>query len=206
MDYITDPRAIEDKSMAIIDELLGPLPISPEERKVVKRVVHTTGDPEFAKIVRWSPGAVDIGIKALAEGASVYTDVNMVRVGVNQRLLTSKGASAVCSISDPRVVEEAKKTGNTRAMTAFELLADEMNGAVIAIGNAPTALFHLLSLIEGGRCRPALVVGTPVGFVGAAESKEALVQADIPYITVVGNKGGSTVAASIVNAMLLQMP
>ncbi|MZP28538.1 precorrin isomerase [Heliobacterium undosum] len=206
MDYITDPRAIETKSMEIIDGLIGPLPVSEEERKVIKRVVHTTGDPEFAKLVRWSPGAVPIGIAALARGASVFTDVNMVRVGVNSRLLSVKGGNAVCAISEPRVVAEAERTGKTRAMTAFDLLAPEMNGAVIAIGNAPTALFHLLSLVEAGRCRPALIVGTPVGFVGAAESKEALTQADVPYITVTGNKGGSNIAAAIVNAMLLQMP
>ncbi|ABZ84944.1 precorrin-8x methylmutase cbic/cobh putative [Heliomicrobium modesticaldum Ice1] len=206
MDYITDPRAIETKSMEIIDGLIGPLPVSAEERKVIKRVVHTTGDPDFAKLVRWSHGAVPIGIAALARGASVFTDVNMVRVGVNSRLLTIKGGNVVCAISEPRVVAEAERTGKTRAMTAFDLLAPEMNGAVIAIGNAPTALFHLLSLVEAGRCRPALVVGTPVGFVGAAESKEALTQADVPYITVTGNKGGSNIAAAIVNAMLLQMP
>ncbi|MBM7867207.1 precorrin isomerase [Heliobacterium gestii] len=206
MDYITDPRAIESKSMDIIDGLLGPLPISEGERKVIKRVVHTTGDPEFAKLVRWSDGAVSTGITALARGASVYTDVNMVRVGVNSRLLAGKGADAVCAISEPRVIAEAQRTGKTRAMTAFELLAPEMDGAVIAIGNAPTALFHLLSMVKEGRCRPALIVGTPVGFVGAAESKEALTEADVPFITVRGNKGGSTVAAAIVNAMLLQMP
>lgn len=206
MEFVTEPKAIEAKSMAIIDELLGPLPVSLAERKVIMRVVHTTGDPDFARLLRLHPLAVPAGIEVLAAGANVYTDVNMVRTGISAHLINSRGGSLTCCISDPRVAEAAQMSGKTRAMTAFELLAPELNGAVVAIGNAPTALFQLLESIKAGLCRPAVIVGTPVGFVGAAESKELLTEFDIPYITVVGNKGGSTIAAAIVNAMLLQMP
>jgi precorrin-8X/cobalt-precorrin-8 methylmutase len=189
--------------MEIIDGLLGPLPLTKEERKVVMRVVHTTGDPDYAQIVAAYPGAVEAGIAAFRRGASIFTDVNMVRTGINKRKLAELGGEATCLIDDPEVMAKAKETGLTRAMTAFSLLAPRMDGQVVAIGNAPTALFQLMEEIQKGRTKPALVVGVPVGFVGAAESKELLAQMDIPWITVRGNKGGSPIAAAIVNAMLL---
>nr|WP_153726484.1 precorrin-8X methylmutase [Heliorestis convoluta] len=206
MEYITNPKAIEDTSMAIIASQLGPLQVTEEEKKVIMRVVHTTGDVDIAPLVHFSPNAAQAGIRALAQGASIYCDVNMVRSGINYKLLQPRGGQIICTIHDEQVVEEAKRTGETRAMTAFRILAPQLNGTVVAIGNAPTALFELMKAIEGGLCRPALVIGVPVGFVGAAESKELLRALDVPYITIEGTKGGSTTAAAIVNALLLQMP
>ncbi|KAB2954186.1 precorrin-8X methylmutase [Heliorestis acidaminivorans] len=206
MEYITNPQAIEDKSMAIIANQLGPLKLSEAEQKVVMRVVHTTGDVDIAPLVKFHPSAVTAGIEALSQGASIYCDVNMVLTGINKKLLQPRGGQLLCAIHDETVIEEAKRTGETRAMTAFRLLAPQFNGAVIAIGNAPTALFELIKAIEAGICRPALIVGVPVGFVGAAESKELLSTLSVPYITIEGTKGGSTVAVAIINSLLLQMP
>ncbi|MCW2278536.1 precorrin-8X methylmutase [Heliophilum fasciatum] len=206
MDFIQDPTAIETKSMAIIDELLGPLAVTAEERNVIKRIVHTTGDPGFAELVHLHPDAVPNGIAALARGAKIFTDVHMLATGIKRNLVEERGGDIICAIRDSRVIEAAKASGRTRAMTAFELLAPEMDGAVVAIGNAPTALFQLLDAIKKGICLPACVVGTPVGFVGAAESKECLIEAGIPAISIRGTKGGSTIAVAIINALLLQMP
>jgi precorrin-8X/cobalt-precorrin-8 methylmutase len=205
MEIIRDPHAIEKKSMEIIDGLLPELQSLPlEERNIIKRVVHTAGDPEYAKIVQISPGAIEAGLGAIRAGKNVVTDVNMLKAGVSAKTLQKFGGVVNCYINDPRIVEQAKETGLTRAIMAMRMAKEEMQGGIIAIGNAPTALFEVMEMIEKGELSPALIVGTPVGFVGARESKEALVEmkTPVPYITVVGNKGGSTIAASIVNALL----
>lgn len=200
---LTDPRAIEQKSMAIIEEHLPGLKKLPVgEREIIKRVVHTTGDPSIADLVLIHPRAVESGLGSIRAGRTVVTDINMLKTGINAGRLSAFGMSARCYISDPDVAEEAKREGLTRAMVAMRRAASKAAGGIIAIGNAPTALFALCELIEKGEAEPALVVGTPVGFVGAKESKEVLTESNIPYITIPGTRGGSAIAAAIVNALL----
>ncbi len=201
MEFVKEPKAIETKSMEIIDSLIGHLTIPELERPIVKRVVHTTGDPHYAEIIKISPGAVEAGLEALRAGCHILTDVNMLKTGINKPKAASFNCEVTCDIADPEVAAEAKATGLTRAMVAMNKNKDKIQGGIVAIGNAPTALFELIKLMDEG-IKPALIIGTPVGFVGARESKELLATLDIPHITIVGNKGGSTVAASIVNALL----
>lgn len=205
MEYITAPMEIEHKSMDIIDGYLTHLSLSNLERAVYRRIIHATGDPDYRDIIVISPGALEQTAQALKEGKKVIVDVNMVKTGINSRVIKRLGGEILCKIADEDVVKRAGQTGETRAMTAFKILENEMTGAVIAVGNAPTALFHVLKRVREGKIQPACVVGVPVGFVGAAESKAELEKANIPFVTVRGNKGGSSVAAAIVNAVLYQI-
>lgn len=192
--------------MSIIEDSLPDLARLPAgEREVIKRVVHATGDLSCARLVRFHSRAVESGLGALRAGRPILADVNMVCTGLIKGRLAALGVEAYCLINDPEVVARARLKGITRAMTAMELGAPRAEGGIIAIGNAPTALFALCELISTGRVKPALVVGTPVGFVGAAESKEALMSLDIPYITLPGTRGGSPIATAIVNALLLMV-
>lgn len=203
MDYIKDPKEIETKSMAIIEARLADFPFEPLQKPVIKRVVHTTGDVSFADITLFSPHAVEAGAAALAGGAPVYCDVEMARSGINRKAAAALGLDIRCMIHEADVAEEAKSQGTTRAAVAMvKALERHPKGAVFVIGNAPTALFVLLEAVQAGKAEPALVVGTPVGFVGAAESKEWLTEFAVPWITVAGEKGGSTVAAAVMNALL----
>lgn len=204
MDIIWDPLEIERKSMAIIEENCPELTLLPKgEREVIKRVVHTTGDPGCSGMVKISYGAVEAGIEAIRSGCGILTDVNMVRTGLITRRMEEFGITAHCLINHPEVVEQARATGLTRAMVAIRKGAAMAHNGIVAIGNAPTALFTLCQMIKEGEMKPALVVGTPVGFVGAAESKEMLMETEVPFITLPGTRGGSTIAATIVNALLL---
>jgi len=203
MDYCKDPREIEEKSMAIIEERLAGFPFELSQKPVIKRVVHTTGDLSFAELTAFSHNALTAGVAALVGGAPVYCDVEMARSGVNRQAAAALGLQLTCLIHEPTVAAEAKMLGTTRAAVAMgRALAAHPRGAIFLIGNAPTALFVLLEAVKAGKAEPALVVGTPVGFVGAAESKEWLTEFDFPWITVQGEKGGSTVAAAIMNALL----
>lgn len=203
MNYIKDPAAIERRSMEIIAPYLQKLNLTPEEIKVYSRIIHAAGDPEYAEIIRIQEKAIAAGRHALQHGCNVFCDVEMVRTGINKRVLTSYGGEALCLIADETVAIEAKKQGITRSMAAMRAFGENMNGAVVAIGNAPTALFEVISLMEQTGIRPALIVGVPVGFVGASESKQLLSEVSlVPYITVLGNKGGSPIAAAIMNALL----
>ncbi|NLL18491.1 MAG: precorrin-8X methylmutase [Clostridia bacterium] len=202
MDFIRDPKAIEIKSMELIEELLGEHSFSQEEKTIAKRMIHAAGDPELGSLIRFHPQAVDQGIMALKQGAPIFTDVKMAAVGINSRVAGYFGSTVNCVIGEPFIAEEAKEAGITRAMAAFRHWGPRLDGSIVAIGNAPTALFELLRLHEEEGITPALVVGVPVGFVGAAESKEALVDSPLLYITVKGRKGGSPLAASAVNALL----
>ncbi len=203
MEFMCEPRAIENRSMAIIEENLPELrTLAPGKRKIVERVVHATGDVSYARLLRLHPGAVEAGLNAIRAGRSIVTDVKMLKAGINVSRLKKLGVTVSCYIDDPRVIAEARQQGMTRAMMSMRLAAPGMNGGIAAIGNAPTALFTLCELINQGKVTPALVVGTPVGFVGAAESKEMLMNTNVPYVTVPGSKGGSTIAAAIVNALL----
>lgn len=203
MNYITDPQEIERRSMEIIAPYLENLQITPSERAIYSRLIHASGDPELAAKIVIHPNAVAAGKKALTGGANIYTDVEMVRSGVNKKKLAAWGGEAHCLIGSAKTAERAKADGITRSMAAMRIFGEKLNGAVVAIGNAPTALYEVLRLIEEENVRPALIVGIPVGFVGAAESKDALVQnGKVPFITVTGNKGGSPLAAAAINAVM----
>lgn len=202
MGFLSDPRAIEARSREIIAARVGDLGLEPGARAIVTRIIHATGDLSYASLVAVHPGVVAAATAALRQGADIITDVEMVRNGVSSHLVSRGGGRVLCAIREAEVIKTATARGETRAMVAMEYLAPRMDGAIVAIGNAPTALFRLLELVAGGRAAPAAIVGTPVGFVGAAEAKAALKTTGIPYVTVRGPKGGSTVAVAAVNALL----
>jgi len=196
------PHEIEVRSMAIIDALLPAGDWTPSERAVVKRLVHTSGDPSLATAVRFQRDAVEAGVTALRAGASVFTDTQMVRIGVNAGRIGDLGGAVECLIADDAVAAEATRAGRTRAACAMRSFGPRLEGAVVAIGNAPTALREVLALAAEGVARPALVIGVPVGFVDAAESKDALMASDLAFIAIDGTRGGSPLAAAAVNALL----
>ena len=203
--YINDPDAIVKESFDTIDKLLeiiGTEGMPPINLPIIKRIIHTTGDPEYGKNFVISQGAVEAGIAALQKGKSIVTDVNMVKAGINKKLVKKFGGKVVCKIADRAVALRAKKNRKTRAITAIDESRTEINGGIVAVGNAPSALFRIIDLVEENKVRPALIIGVPVGFVGAAESKDALQRINVPYITNSGRKGGSAVAVTIVNAIL----
>ncbi len=201
--FISDPQQIEEKSMAIIDELLGERAFPPGAAEVIKRVIHATADLEYGELTVFSPGALEAARSALkGRGCQLVADTQMIVAGINKGLLARCGGEAVSFVDDREVRELAAKKGITRSMAAMRHAASLFPRGIYVIGNAPTALFELLQLVQGGVLRPALVVGVPVGFVGAAEAKEALMQTDLPSITTRGRKGGSTVAVAVVNALL----
>ena len=203
MNYIMEPQAIETKSMEIIGAYLTGMNLNEQAVKVYSRIIHASGDPDYAKIISIHSDALAVGLQALKQGKPIYCDVEMVRTGINKRKLAEFGGEVHCLIADPSIAEQAKQAGITRSMAAMRAFADKLDGAILAIGNAPTALFEVIKIMQESNVRPALIVGVPVGFVGAAESKECLAQqSPVPYITVHGNKGGSPIAAAIINAML----
>lgn len=203
MDFVKNPKEIEDKSMQIIYPYVKDLHLTDDEVRVYSRTIHASGDVEYAKLVRTSEGAVAKGIEALQNGAHVYCDVEMVRTGINKKALALHGAEVHCLIGDPDVAEMAKELGVTRSIAAMRTFGKKLEGQIVAIGNAPTALYEVLRLALEEGVKPALIVGIPVGFVGAAESKDYLAEVSpVPYITVKGNKGGSPIAASVINALL----
>ncbi|MCX7780596.1 MAG: precorrin-8X methylmutase [Negativicutes bacterium] len=206
MEFITDPMLIETRSMEIIAPYIAHLNLPPQEAKVYSRIIHAAGDTDYANVIRIRPGAVEAGCKAIAAGRNIYCDVEMVRTGINKAKLAEFGGSVQCLIADNDIAAQAKAMGITRAMAAMRCFGKQLDGSIVAIGNAPTALFELIKMMEEEGIRPALIIGVPVGFVGAAESKEMLTQAtDVPYITVLGNKGGSPIAAAAANAILYQL-
>ncbi len=193
---------IEKESFRIIRAELGKHTLSPDELKVAVRVIHASADFDLLHLLRFSPDAVTAGIRALQRGCTIITDVRMVEVGISQMLLDKLGGRKICDIGNPVVAEMARAAGTTRSTMAMRHNADKIHGGIVAIGNAPTALLEVIRLVREEAIRPALVVGVPVGFVNAAESKAELQTLDVPYITVTGRKGGSTVAAAIMNALL----
>ena len=202
-EYIVSPQTIEAESFVQIRELTNLNGLSREQQQVVMRVVHSVGIPEVAAQVRFSNNACESGIAALKADAPILCDVEMVKQGVTKRMIN---AEPLCFLNDPCTVEMAKASGETRSMAALKLWADDLEGSVVIIGNAPTALFRLLEMIEQGSPKPALIIGMPVGFVGAAESKQALWDAHetlgIECITLLGRMGGSAVSAASCNALL----
>jgi len=178
MDYVKNPKAIEDKSMEIIYDYVKDLGLTDDEVRVVSRTVH-------------------------ANGADIYTDVEMVRTGISKPALKLRGNEVHCLIKDENVAKMAKELGVTRSIAAMRTFGKQLEGQIVAIGNAPTALYEVLRLALEEGIKPALIIGIPVGFVGAAESKDYLMEVSpVPYITVKGNKGGSPIAASVCNALL----
>ena len=201
------PADIERTSISIITRELDELGLTPppETAAVVKRVIHTTADFDYAKNLRFTPGAVQAAVRALQRGAVIVTDTNMALAGISRPGLAKLGCEAVCYMADPAVAEAAKQAGTTRAVAAMHRAAREHPGAILAVGNAPTALLTIAEEIEAG-LRPALVLGVPVGFVNVVESKETLFaiceQHGVPAIAAMGRKGGSNVAAAICNALV----
>ena len=196
------PAEIEARSMEIIQEELGGRTFPAEVLPVVKRVIHTTADFDYAGNLVFSPGAVEQGVAAIKAGCAVVTDTQMARSGINKRVLERFGGEALCFMSDPDVADEAKARGVTRAAVSMERAAGLDRTLILALGNAPTALVRACELLEEGAMKPALIIGAPVGFVNVVESKELLLTEDVPYIVARGRKGGSNVAAAICNAML----
>jgi precorrin-8X/cobalt-precorrin-8 methylmutase len=203
MDFIKQPMEIENRSMEIIAPYLSGLQLGEAETKVYSRIIHAAGDVGYASIIRMHPQAIEAAQQALKAGCNIYTDVEMVRTGINKKKLASFGGQVKCLIADDTVAAMAKKIGITRSMAAMRTFGSDMNGAIVAIGNAPTALYEVLRLIREEQVYPAVVIGIPVGFVGAADSKKELENnAIVPYITVAGTKGGSPIAAAAMNAIM----
>ncbi|ADL07091.1 precorrin-8X methylmutase [Thermosediminibacter oceani] len=202
VNYIKDPEAIEKKSFEIIRSRIDARRFSDGELAVVQRVIHATADFDYEEILEFSPDAVEKGLAALKAGCGIVTDTRMAQAGINRRALEALGCRILCYVDDPEAVAIARERGITRSMAAMELASKDPKNLIFAIGNAPTALFKLAELIQEGKVRPSLVVGVPVGFVGAAESKETLFRLRVPSIITRGRKGGTTVAVSIVNALL----
>lgn len=205
MAEIIAPIEIEKRSFEIITELLGDRILDPENESVIKRVIHTTADLEFADTLCFSEHAVQTGIAALRGGCDIVTDTQMAKAGINKSILGSLGGEVHCFMSDPDVAADAKKRGITRAIVSMEKAAGISKPCIYAIGNAPTALIALKNLIDEGRSNAALIIAVPVGFVNVVESKELIISSGIPYIVARGRKGGSPVAAAICNAMLYQI-
>jgi precorrin-8X/cobalt-precorrin-8 methylmutase len=200
-DYVRDGAEIYRRSFAIIRSESDLARFSPAEEKVAVRIIHACGMTEIARDIVMSPGFADNGRWALVAGAPILCDSKMVANGITRTRLPAAN-DVVCTLDDPAVSELARRIGNTRSAAAMDLWGDRLAGAVVAIGNAPTALFRLLEMLDAGRKPPAAVIGLPVGFVGAAESKQALAaDGRVPFLIVKGRKGGSAMAAAAVNAL-----
>lgn len=199
-------RSIEDGSFAIIDQEIGEHGFEPRAWQVVRRVIHATADFEFGTLMKVHEGAVEAGIAALKAGCPLLVDVRMIQVGLNEQRLNAYGCKVHCFISDEDVIAEAKAKNSTRAIEAMRKAhrLGLLDGAIVAIGNAPTALLELVRLVREEGAKPALAIGVPVGFVSAAESKEAVLAVpELPSIVARGRKGGSPIAVAIIHALLL---
>lgn len=199
--YIKNPKKIEMNSMDIIDKYLEDVSFKDMELPIVKRMIHTTGDVEYRKIIEFKNDFVKEAINGLKLGKKIYADTNMIVSGVNKEALKKANLEVVTYVSDSDVREISKKKNITRSMAALDKAVEE-GIDMFVFGNAPTALFRLLEHVRDGLIRPKFIIGVPVGFVGAAESKEELSNYDIPFIRTNGSKGGSNVAVSVINALL----
>lgn len=195
------PTEIEARSMAIIESEL-PHAIDPKLAPIIKRVVHTTADFDYVDQLIFSENVVEQALRAIRNGCHIVTDTNMAKAGINKKSLAGFGGQVSCFMADEDVAEEAKRRGVTRATVSMERAAKIKEPLIFAIGNAPTALIRLYELIEEEKIKPALIIGVPVGFVNVVEAKELIMQANTPYIVARGRKGGSNVAAAIVNSLL----
>lgn len=199
-----EPDKIYDYSFSIIAEEMGPHDFSEDEWKIVRRIIHASADFELGKSVMIHPDAVRAGVEAIRKGRHVIADVQMIESGTGKARFQKHGGDLHCYISDPDVAAEAKSLNTTRAIISMRKAVRENEGGIYAIGNAPTALLELIRLIKEGIANPDLIIGMPVGFVSAAESKEELAKlTEVPFITNIGRKGGSTVTVAALNAISL---
>ena len=196
-------QSIEDESMQIIENEIGDHPYNEQEWPIVRRVIHSTADFDFArdnKII-FHKDAIKNGLEALKNGSSIVVDVNGIIGLLNKQNPKDFGNNVICNISEPSIMEAAKEAGKTRAQMSMRIAKEDMNGGIVVVGNAPTALLEVMEMIREGITKPGLVIGIPVGFISAVESKEELAKMDIPFITNLGRKGGSPCASAIVNAL-----
>ena len=196
-------QSIEDESMKIIENEIGPHSYNEQEWPIVRRVIHSTADFDFAKDnkIIFHKDAIKNGLEALKNGSSIVVDVNGIIGLLNKQNPKDFGNNVICNISEPSIMEAAKEAGKTRAQMSMRIAKEDMNGGIVVVGNAPTALLEVMEMIREGITKPALVIGIPVGFVSAVESKDELSRTDIPFITNQGRKGGSPCASAIVNAL-----
>ena len=199
------PRDIENRSFEIITQELGDTPLIPGTELIVKRCIHTSADFDYAKNLRFSEGAVEKALNALKNGACIVTDTQMAKAGINKKALARLGGEVFCFMSDEDVAAAAREHGTTRATASMDKAAALKKPLIFAIGNAPTALVRLYELMEEGSLRPELIIGAPVGFVNVVQSKELIMETDVPYIVAAGRKGGSNIAACICNALLYML-
>ncbi len=199
---ILRPEDIEKKSMEIITSELGGRTWPEPQFSILKRCIHTSADFDYAENLTFSENAENIGVDLIRKGATIVTDTKMAASGINKNKLGSYGGNVRCFISDDDVIEEAKKRTCTRATVSMERAAKIQGPLIIAVGNAPTALMTLYDMVKEGKIKPDLIIGVPVGFVNVVESKEMIMELDIPYIVAKGRKGGSNIAATICNAMM----
>lgn len=199
------PVDIEKRSMEIIGEELGEVKLDEEKLSIIKRVIHTSADFDYVRTLHFSKDAVEKALEALKNGATIVTDTNMAKAGINKAGMEKLGCKAVCYMADPDVALRAKEAGSTRAAACMEKACLIEGPVIIAVGNAPTALVRLDELIKEGKIKPELVIGVPVGFVNVVEAKEIIMQSGAPYIVARGRKGGSNVAAAICNALIYKL-
>lgn len=199
------PMEIEKRSFEMITEELGDVELIPGTEPIVKRCIHTSADFDYAKNLCFSEDVVEKALDAIRNGACIVTDTQMAKAGINKKALAGFGGEVYCFMSDEDVAAEAKEKGTTRAAVSMEKAAALNKPLIFAIGNAPTALVRLYELIDEGRLSPELIIGVPVGFVNVVQSKELIMEADVPYIVARGRKGGSNIAACICNALLYML-
>ena len=199
------PREIETRSFEIITQELGDRKLPEDQELIIKRCIHTSADFDYADNLCFSENAVKKAMDAIQRGACIVTDTQMAKSGINKRALTRYGGEVFCFMSDEDVAAQAKENGTTRATASMDKAASLKQPLIFAIGNAPTALVRLYELIEEEKIRPELIIGVPVGFVNVVQSKELIMQTDVPYIVARGRKGGSNIAACIVNALLYKI-
>ena len=206
-DYLRDPEEITRRSFAVVRAECDLSSLTPAQAGLAVRLVHACGMTDILKDLAWGGEVAEAGHAALAAGAPVLTDARMVAEGITRAFLPA-GNEVLCPLQDAGVAERARAAGTTRSASAVDLWRPHLDGAVVAIGNAPTALFRLLEILAEGAPKPAAILGFPVGFIGAAESKQALIaaQMDIPFVTLRGRRGGSALAAAAVNALALARP
>ncbi len=199
------PEEIEQRSFEIIAEELGDIRFDPQHDPIIRRVIHTSADFDYADNLKFSENAVEKALTALRNGAHIVTDTQMAKAGINKKRLAALGGTVHCFMADEDVAIRARENGTTRAVASMEKAAGLDEELIIAIGNAPTALVKLKELIDAGKIAPQLVIGVPVGFVNVVQSKEMIMATAVPYIVAQGRKGGSNVAAAICNALIYML-
>ncbi len=199
------PQEIENKSMAIIEKEMGDVAINSLHRPILKRVIHTTADFDYVENLVFSHDAIESAMSALKSGCVIVTDTTMAMAGINKKILAENGSEARCFIGDEDIAIMSKKEGTTRATQCMIKATTIKKPVIFAIGNAPTALITLNELVQQNKVAPSLIIGVPVGFVNVVESKELILKSTVPHIVAKGRKGGSNVAAAIVNAMLYEL-